>query len=112
MEYPTFDPAEPAEVRYQKIQAYYDWREQERKRKRQLIESRYKSLGYKSLADFCRRNNFGVTAGTVGNYLKGNGTMPLYFLPKLCYALLMTPNELLALLEIYDPSKMKVSNNE
>jgi len=111
MEYPKYDPNEPAETRYEKIQAYYDWNTQERKRKQQLIEARYKSLGYKSLADFCRRNNFGVTAGTVGNYLKGNGTMPLYFLPKLCYALLMTPNELLALLGIYDPSKMKLDNN-
>ena len=112
MEYPKYEPNEPDDVRRDKLNAYYEWHDQERKRKRGVIEARYKSLGYKSLADFCRRNNFGVTAGTVGNYLKGSATMPLYFLPKLCYALLMTPNEVLALLGIYDPSKIKVDTNE
>jgi hypothetical protein len=111
MEYPKYDPNQPPEERIAQLEAFYEFAKHERLRKREWVANRYKELGYKSLAQFCKVHNFGVTAGTVGNYLKGNSTMPLWFVPKLCYALLITPNDLLAGLGLYDPSKVKVENN-
>jgi hypothetical protein len=80
------------ETQRQRNEAGYNW-----------IKNRYTSIGYKSLAEFVRLNKFGVTAGTVGNYIKGNAPMPLWFVPKLCYALKVTPNTLLFYLGYYTP---------
>lgn len=71
------------------------------------FQSRLKLLGYKSLAQF-RRNNpsLSVTASTISNYFR-YGTMPLWIVPQLCYALKVTPNTLLSILGYYEPAKQQ-----
>ena len=112
MEYPKYDPNQSQEERNAVIQAWQAYYNGEITRRRQWVENRYKALGYKSLAHFCRQHQFGVTSGTVSNYLRGNSTMPLWFVPKLCYALMVTPNDLLAGLGYYDPTKVMVKTSE
>lgn len=72
-------------------------------------KSRIKKLGYKSNADFIRRNpSIRVTAGTVTNYFRGYSTMPIYQMKDLCYALCVTPDTLLMVMGYYDPSKQQI----
>ncbi len=66
---------------------------------------RIKELGYKSMADFVRRNGFTkMSASTINNYLK-YGTFPTWQLILLAYALKSTPNAMLSIYGMYDPTK-------
>jgi hypothetical protein len=71
------------------------------------FQSRLKLLGYKSVAQFRRDNpDLSVTASTLSNYFR-YGTMPLWVVPRLCYALKVSPNTFLSILGYYEPARQQ-----
>jgi hypothetical protein len=87
------------EIKRNKAEIGYAW-----------VQTRIQTLGYKSLAEFSRLNKFGVTAGTVTNYLRGHSTMPLWFVPRVCYALKVTPNTFLTVMGYYEPDRQTLQD--
>jgi len=68
-------------------------------------KQRIKDLGYKSMADFQRRNGFiKMSASTINNYLK-YASFPTWQLVLLAYALKSTPNAILTVYGLYEPDK-------
>jgi hypothetical protein len=86
--------------------SYWEKEQARREMASYWVKARMKELGYKSMAQFRRENaGLSVTAGTVSNWLRW-GTIPLWAVPQLCYALKVTPTQFLTAIGMYDPSKM------
>ncbi|NBW11608.1 MAG: XRE family transcriptional regulator [Caulobacteraceae bacterium] len=64
---------------------------------------RYTDLGYKSMNDFADRKGFHKSS--LSRYFRMERSMPAYYLVALCYALEVTPNELLTAIGEYKPRK-------
>jgi hypothetical protein len=84
-----------------------NWQQQQQTRL-QWFRSRIKQVGCKSVAEFVRVNKIPVTAGTVTNYFRGHSTMPIYMVKNICYALRVTPNDLLTIMGYYEPEKQEI----
>jgi len=90
---------------------YYDNWYAQSQANQEWLKGRIKHLGYKSMAQFVRTTSIPVTAGTVTNYFRGHSSIPLYMIKHLCYALKVTPNDLLTVIGEYDPSKQEVDHS-
>jgi hypothetical protein len=85
--------------------AYRNLYEQRWKNNHKWFRARVKQLGYKSIAEFCEKNPQGVVAGTVSGWFRGNSVINIGHIDKLCYALRVSPNDLLTVLGYYNPKK-------
>jgi hypothetical protein len=91
-------------------QQHWDNRRAQNEENLNWFKDRVRYLGYASVAHFRRQNpDIGVTAGTITNYFRGYSTMPIYKIAPLCYALKVTPDVLLTIMGLYQPSKQLIA---